>query len=419
MNIQTVTGPTIQDALAEARATLGDAVVLLESVPAGDGELAKITVALDAAAPRQPAPRALATVGAGGELMAAEAGSGVPALGFGYGTARPATMRAPRPTAVRQPLYAAPTPKAAGPAPEVLDKLDRLGALLDGFADRLDRLEDRLEETGPTGEGRWAVHPLYGALVGSGLTPATAAALLDAAEANGCDPTRTDAEGREALRWAVALALRDRLAPTAPPRHLASALAVVGPGGSGKTSLLVRLATDPRGYGRRAVGVLAVVPEGEEADRTAPFRERGVCACTVTTAAETRRALDRLAGSDVILIDTPALPPDAAGANRMLAWLADVLAPLGAFEVLLTLDAARARPPLDFSRLNTLPLPPTAAAVTRLDEADGWGRPAEWLLALGLPVSLATTGPEADGTLASYSPAWFAEGLVKGLEDRG
>ena len=412
MQIKTIAGPSIQTALAEARATLGDEVVLLESVAAADGQPAQITVMLDPAPARRAAPRP--------SLLPAHAApgddgggaGGVAPLGAGYAAARPGP---------RRPLFAAPTaapaapPPVPAPAPEVLDRLDQLSARLGGLAgiaQRLERLERRLDNTALAGGPAWAAHPLYGRLLRSGLAPATAAALLDGAGAAG----HTD--DSQTLVWAVAQALRDRLAPTAPRRYTADTLVAIGPGGAGKTALLTRLATDPRFYARRDVGVLVVVPEGtpEAAAPGAPYALHGVAARTVRTGAEVREALDRFQGTDALLVDTPALPADDAAARRALAALADVLAPLTAFDVVLAVDAARARPPLDFARLDTLPLRPTLGALTRLDEADDWGRLAEWLLAFDRPVGFATTGPHGDEALVSYSPSWFTERYAHRLQ---
>ena len=424
MQIKTVSGPNIQTALAEARATLGDGVVLLESVAAADDRPAQITVMLDAdPAPHAARPSLLPATAAGAALGTAGGAGGVAPLGSGYGSARPA----PAPRAPRRPLFAAPTtappapPPVSAPAPEVLDRLDGLAARLGGLAglaDRLDRLERRLDATALAGGPAWAAHPLYGRLLRSGLAPATAAALLDEAGARGGDARGAGPDGEHALVWAVAQALRDRLAPTAPRRYTADTLVAVGPGGAGKTALLARLATDPRFYARRDVGVLVVVPEGtpEAAHPGAPYALHGVASRTVRTAGEVREALDRFHGTDALLVDTPALPADDAAARRALAALADVLAPLTAFDVVLAIDAARARPPLDLARLDTLPLRPTLGALTRLDEADDWGRVAEWLLAFGRPVGFATTGPHAGEALAAYSPSWFAERYAHRLQ---
>ena len=417
MQIKTIPGSSIQTALAEARATLGDDVVLLESVAAADGRPAQITVMLDAAPVRRAAPRPALLPAVAGAGESAPAGP----VESGYTVARPAPDR-PVP-AVRRPLFTAPTtvhparPPAPAPvpaAPEVLGRLDQLDARLGGMtgiAQRLERLERRLGNTVLAGGPAWAAHPLYGRLLRSGLAPATATAVLDAAGARGPGPAGDGDDDLRALLWSVAQTLRDRLAPTAPRRYTADTLVAIGPGGAGKTALLTRLATDPRFYARRDVGVLVVVPEDAPpaADPGAPYRLHGVATRTVRTAAEVRESLDRFHGAGALLVDTPALPADDDAARRALYGLADVLAPLTAFDVVLTIDAARARPPLDFGRLDTLPLPPTLGALTRLDEAEDWGRVAEWLLAFERPVGFATTGPHGDEALVSYSPSWFAE----------
>ncbi|NNF57018.1 MAG: flagellar biosynthesis protein FlhF [Rhodothermaceae bacterium] len=402
MQIKTITGSSIQAALAEARVALGDDVVLLESVAATADQPARITVMLD------PAPARKAPV-----ARPEPAG-----MGFGY-TAAPRAAAAPAPSPEpRRPLYTPPV-APAGPSPEVLERLDHLATRLDGFdhlAARFDQLEQRLGAALAGTASRWAAQPLHSALLRQGLAQATVTGLFDAVAARGVDLDRFDAEGREAVRWALAHELRERLAPTAPARHTADTLVAVGPGGTGKTTLLLRLATDARFYGRRDVGVLTILPADApvSADPAAPYRAHGLAARTVRTAEEIRQALDLLHGTDVLLIDTPALPTARVEAEQTLDHIAMVLAPLTAFEVVLTLDAARARLPFAPEALDRLPLVPTMTALTRLDEADDWGRIAEWLLALNRPVAFTTAGEAAP--LHPHSPARFAEAFLARLD---
>ncbi len=479
MQIKTLLGNSIQDALAEARALLGDDVVLLESHPARDGQPARITVMLDEAAPAAPAP------------------APAPApLGFGYGAARtanfaataaasvaaaPASVPAPavapafyepavavaEPVAAHRPaapflspvlfneaaplaaapdsqlerLFAPPAPAArafqtaapapapvaaptayAAPAPLGSDAGDlmlqletRLAARFEAMAGRLALMERTLTAAASGSAGAWAVHPTHSAVLKSGLSGATTAALFREAAERGLTP---EADG-EPLRWTLAGALRDRLAPTAPSRHAAQVLAVVGSAGAGKTSLLLKLAADPRYFGHRTPAVLVVAPEdGAPAMDPTPFyHQHGLPVRTVSTPEEVRAALTMTSEFDGLLIDTPALPADPAAARAALERLRVLLAPVAPLEVVLVLDAARAAAPLTGRDLETLPLVPTAAAVTHLDEVEGWGRAAEWLLDLGLPVPFAVTGPARTGALAPYSPGWLAENLARQWAD--
>lgn len=417
MQIKTITGSSIQAALSEARTTLGDHVVLLESVAAEGDTPARITVMVDA--PRMAVRQTIRQAVPAGSDDAPEA---LAPLGHGY---------APR--TAKRPLFtppAAPAPPT-GPSPEVMDKLealaDRLAVLdrmaervgaLDGLADRMDRMERRLGDALVGDAHVWAGHPVYGAFLRQGLKTATTTDLLHAAAERGVDPSRTDAEACQSAVWAAAQTLRDRLDPTTPSRYTADTLVAVGPGGSGKTTMLLRLATDPRFYGRREVGILIVVPEDAPPsyDPTEPYRQQGLSARTVRSAEEVRQALDYLHGTAALLIDTPALPTAPDGAVAALDRLATILAPLTAFEVVLTLDAARAHPPLDLAKLDRLPLPPTMAALTRLDEAPDWGRVADWLLALHRPVGFATMGADLAHTLTPYSPSWFVEAFATRLD---
>jgi len=443
MQIKTILGASIQDALAEARALLGDDVVLLESAPARDGAPARITVMVDVApaavaapaplAPADAAPMLFGYAAAGAARPSAPAVSSVP-----YGTealhARPAeaplsdaqlaalfSTPAPAPApAYVAPTYALPVPEAptapALDADAFADALEaRLASRFEALTDRLLTLERRVAETAAASVGEWAGHPVHAALLRGGLSPATTAGLFRAAASRGL---RTESDP-DALRWALAGALRDRLAPTAPPRHASQALVVVGPAGAGKTSLLLKLAADPRYFGNRRPAVLVVAPEagGTAADPTPLYHQHGLAVRTVSTPEEVRAALDMTRDFDGLLIDTPALPSDPAAAREALERLRTLMAGIAPLEVVLVLDAARAAAPLTARDLDGLGLVPTAAALTRLDETTGWGRAAEWLLDLALPVPFAVTGPERVGALAPFTPGWLAEALVRQWAD--
>src|SRR5690606_20216159 len=117
MQIKTITGSTIQAALSEARAQLGDNVILLESTPAEGGRPAMIRVALD------PVPSAPVAANLRPEPV-------FEPVGFGYGAARrafspsaePARPKASAASSVapasptRRPVAAAQQPSASASA---------------------------------------------------------------------------------------------------------------------------------------------------------------------------------------------------------------------------------------------------------------------------------------------------------------
>ena len=59
-----------------------------------------------------------------------------------------------------------------------------------------------------------------------------------------------------------------------------------------------------------------------------------------------------------------------------------------------------------------LPLRPTAAAVTHLDEVHDWGQVAEWLIHVDLPVQIVSEGPEVPDGARAFSLRWFVEDVM-------
>lgn len=437
MNIKTLTAPSIQEALADARQLLGDDVVLLESVAAQDGQLARITVMIDtplpapARAASQPAEPAPAFAGA-------EAASG-----YGYAAAPRAARHngaegrthpagahfstpASRPSpASRQRLF--PETPAASKAPAQQPAFDAarfersieqsIQRLLDERLQQLHHRLDGLERAGGTmlhTVQRWAAHPLFAELLAQGFRPETVGDLFQQAAADGYRP---GGEREGELRWAVARALRTRLDHTTPTRSATGSLVVLGPSGAGKTSLLLKLATHQSFFGRHQTAVLVLAPEDAEGlpyhDPTDLYRRFGLPVQTARTAEEVRQALDRTASFDQLLIDTPPMPVRPRDAQRMVTRVQQLLHALVPLDVHLVLDATRALEGFDAAYLQGLPLRPTAASLTRLDEAFGWGRVAEWLLALDLPIRFASTGPHVPDGLRPFAPGWFVDELVQ------
>jgi flagellar biosynthesis protein FlhF len=98
-------------------------------------------------------------------------------------------------------------------------------------------------------------------------------------------------------------------------------LALVGPTGSGKTTTLAKLALHPAAFGGRKVGLLTL-----DTFRTGALEQlesyagiAGLPLEVVYTLAEVGPAMARLAGCDVVLVDTPGRSPRSP--ERNAAWM--------------------------------------------------------------------------------------------------
>ena len=451
MNIKTITGSSIHGALAEARRLFGDEVVLLESVPPSASEPARITVVIDgpsqeAAAPapagrrtaEEPTPVVPAGYGYGavrrtdgGRLPAEESTEAV--ASFSQGSSRLVPARLPdsgprggeavfdserdaRKKAGRGRLF--PTaeeglqPAAQIPAYAATTRLEQLlEAQLALLHKRLDDLERRLDGAIVGASHRWVAHPLFALLLGQGLRPGTVTSLFDALVEKGYDPEANVEE----LKWALAQEVRGRMAVPA-SRQTVGTQVFIGPSGTGKTTLVVKLATHPNFFARHKPTVVVILPDEDEAipyqNPVELYRCYGIPVQSVQTEAEMQHALERLASFDQVLIDTPPMPVDEGQARRMLQRIGRMVNGLMPLEVQFVLSATRTLEGIDAGYMTRLPLRPDAVALTHLDEVAGWGRIAEWLIRLKLPVRFASMGPKAPDDLTAFSPTWFVEQMM-------
>ncbi|MEM6289596.1 MAG: hypothetical protein AAF845_20825, partial [Bacteroidota bacterium] len=177
------------------------------------------------------------------------------------------------------------------------------------------------------------------------------------------------------------------------------ALVLVGPAGSGKTSLALRLGQTPTLLDAEAPAVIVVAPEeGLFIDPAAAFWGTGVPVAVVRTEADVQEALATFADADQILVDTPSLPHRPERAAPFVARLATLLAPLAPLDVHFVADASRPAA-LDTEAVAALGLRPDALALTRLDEADT--RATGWLDRLAWPLHFTSAGTSLADVAAS------------------
>lgn len=467
MTVKTLTGPSIQAALSRARTELGDDVVLMESTPATAESPARIVVGVDPAAasrssrgrvPKPPgdgplpvpeAPSSTAPASskpANASNKQSSAAPNAPAPGTSGSSAprtdddaSPQDDEGTAPTGTRSDFGQmlkeqretgrgrifpvsdrSPDPASSGAsssddAPALFpddasahgpssSSASPQGAPSSSFSDGANRA--------PSAPSRWAQHPLYDVLREKGLRPDTVTALFNDLSERGVDLTGNSMED---LRWAFAQVLCRRLAVAAPECGRPP-LALVGPGGAGKTSLLLKLATHGTLLGSGTPVVVHLQPNADRRpayqNPTALYQRHGIPTQNVRTEDDMARALNRARDFDHVLIDTPPLPLPLDAARPTLRRYARLLRPLRAFRVHFVLSATHAYDSLDGDTLPHLPLRPEALAITHLDEAATWGRVAEWLLRLDPPVHFVSEGRQVPTDARAFSLRWFVDDVM-------
>jgi flagellar biosynthesis protein FlhF len=196
----------------------------------------------------------------------------------------------------------------------------------------------------------------------------------------------------------------------AQPRHGPLVIAFVGPTGGGKTTALAKLATHPRVFGSRAVGLIGLdtyrVGAIEQLQTYATIA--GLPLEVVYEIEELEAARERLAHCDVLLVDTPGRSPRNRNDRESIDELLEALSPA---EVHLVVPAAL--PP---HLVRTLLRPGkgpgvTHLLVTKIDEAPDETASFELAVELGLPMRWTTDGQDVPFDLASADPQLAAARL--------
>lgn len=435
MDVRTVTGSSIQAALTKARAEFGDGVVLIESTPASGDRPARISIMLDESTPettgaRDSRPRVPkppedgslvdtgSTVGnsrAGGSQAGYGAGGDPPAErgrsagdssnGSGWRrdvddlmidqkqTGRGAVFPSSRST--EQDV----DPSASDPERVVENRLSLLRNRLGGTG----------TEMGDREVERWVAHPFFAKLLDEGMRPRTVTRLFGELTQRGFDPETAESDD---LHWGFAQLVCRRI-EIASNEETGRPLVVVGPGGAGKTSLVVKLASHLGFHDRDAAMVIHVLPEDDRGTAYQPptdlYRRVGLPVQNVRTRTDMKTAVKRAQGFNQVFVDTPPVPFPLDKGDSVLRRFNKLLQPLGSIETHFVLNASYAFDGMDTDIFGRLPLEPDRVALTHLDHIAGWGRLVEWLLGLPCPVEFVTDGRRIADSVRLFTREWLVK----------
>jgi flagellar biosynthesis protein FlhF len=193
------------------------------------------------------------------------------------------------------------------------------------------------------------------------------------------------------------------IAPAQPPNG-PLIIALVGPTGAGKTTTAAKLATHPRVFGNRRVGLLGLdTYRIGGADQLRTYAAIARLECDVAYGVDDlARARKALGSCDVILVDTPGRSPRQRQDREFTEELLRRLEPA---EVHLTIPAGTAAH-LAAAMIKDLRSPKvTHLLVTKCDEASDEFGLFEMAVDLKLPVRWATDGQEVPLDVRSAADA--------------
>lgn len=407
MQIQTFTGATLAEALSQVKQELGEEAIILSSRRAEDpsrlpeGHLIEVVAALPAPQEKR-APRGAARDEARPWSPPRVSRDGMAAqvdLTLSTGTTAGPLSSA---TGVAAPVSV----QEATPAPDLLD--------LKGELQDLRRV---LREMGQL--ARYGAHQAWSgrhdqalrSLCARGLTRPSACSLLDEL------PEAADERAWErALLAALARRLPcatpaedDKTDETAPARRVE---ALVGPTGVGKTTLLAKLLLNRAGPPHRRAGILSLdtkrVAAVDQVRRLAGILRAPLE--LVYRPGELGASLERLAGCDLVLVDSPGTGPrERLALERTRAFLRE----LKCRHIHVVVPASMR---LEDQLAAIAPWRQAGAdrlVVSKLDEASGLAGLVDLAAQAGLPFSYAGTGQRIPDDLARLEPALLARWILK------
>lgn len=198
------------------------------------------------------------------------------------------------------------------------------------------------------------------------------------------------------LRKLVRQALARRVPVAGPPAAGGRSLALIGPGGSGKTLCTARIAAAYASGSDLPVVCIALRPSDGGAELRSLVEPLGVGVTVVESGDEARAHVAGALSHALVVVDTPAVSPgDVAEVGRLAA---DLHA-LGLDEVHLTLPSTYSGAAASELADSLTPLGLTHFALTHLDETTRVGGLLDSVIDSGRPLSFVSQGRDVPGGL--------------------
>ena len=275
---------------------------------------------------------------------------------------------------------------------------------------RFDQLEAMFNASVMSANLDYAAHPSFQQLLKTGIRSTTIAQWFREVMEKGIDPV----DNSERFIYELARLVRDALSFTL-PSATQSNVVFVGPAGSGKTTLIMKLARHAEFFGNKKVAIISVEPRQQTQRYTIlkPFaEEHQIDLFTVKDGIDASKLMPKLSEYQQVLIDTPSISLEKKTAFREYWKLRQILAAIMPLEVHFVVNSTMENYYFRESYAANHPLQPDYLALTHLDETNRWGQLIPFMKAMGCGVRYLSVGPNVPDDINSYSPTWFAERIL-------
>lgn len=275
---------------------------------------------------------------------------------------------------------------------------------------RFDQLEAMFNASIMSANLDYAAHPSFQQLLKTGIRSTTIAQWFREVMEKGIDPV----DDSERFIYELARLVRDALSFTLPSPPQTN-IVFVGPAGSGKTTLIMKLARHAEFFANKKLALISVEPR-QQAPRYSILRpfseEHQIDHFIVKDGIDASKLMPKLAGYQQVLIDTPSISLEKKTAFREYWKLRQILAAIMPLEVHFVVNSTMENYYFRESYAANHPLQPDYLALTHLDETSRWGQMIPFMKAMGCGTRYLSVGPNIPDDINSYSPAWFAERIL-------
>lgn len=275
---------------------------------------------------------------------------------------------------------------------------------------RLEQLESMLSESLISASLDYASHPAFQQLIQTGIRATTISGWFKKIMDTGVDPF----EDRESFMYELAKLIRksisiDSVQATQPN------LVFVGSSGSGKTSMIMKLALNAEFFGGKKVALVSVIPRNSTMKYSILelfAKEHSIPYFVVHDGIDVSKLMVKLVEYDHVLFDTPSISLEKKTAFREYWKIRQILASVMPVEVHFVVNATMENYYFREAYATNHPLQPDYVAITHLDETSRWGHLIPFLKTLGVGVRYVSQGAEVPDSIQAFSPTWFAEQVL-------
>ncbi len=275
---------------------------------------------------------------------------------------------------------------------------------------RFDQVEAMMNEALISANLEYASHPAFQQLMEAGVRATTISGWFRQILDQGVDPY----EDSESFMYQLARTVRDALTITM-PEPVQKNLVFAGASGSGKTSLIMKLATNEDFMGDKKVAIISVEPRSLTNYYTVlqPFAEdHDIPFHRVRDGIDASKLVKKFDDYDHVLFDTPSISLEKNTAFREYWKIRQILASVTPVEIHFAVNATMENYYFREAYATNHPLQPDYVAITHLDETRRWGHLIPFLKTLGCSVRYMSLGPAVPDDVNAFSPTWFAEKIL-------